>query len=345
MPKIPFQKSVIRCFILGNIDQHPQDITRVTANHFKLSRQAAVAHLRSLIRDGLVEAEGSTKDRAYRLRNIVEKTLSFDVTNTLEEDVVWRNYVRPLLGDDIPQNVLDICQYGLTEMVNNVREHSESPDMDVMIRRNAIDVVLYIIDHGVGIFNKIQKDFGLNDPRHALLELSKGKLTSDASAHTGEGIFFTSRMFDVFQILSGTLFFSRKPRDNGWLVEVEDRDFTTGTIICMRISINTQQTLQHIFDQFANEQQDYSFTRTHVPVKLAKYPSEQLVSRSQARRVLARFEKFDEVMLDFDDVATVGPAFVDEIFRVYKLEHPSTTIIPFNMTEEVARMVRHTEKK
>jgi hypothetical protein len=51
---------------------------------------------------------------------------------------------------------------------------------------------------GICIFNKTAEDFNLDDERHAILELSKGKLTSDPSRHNGEGIFFTSRMFDDF---------------------------------------------------------------------------------------------------------------------------------------------------
>jgi anti-sigma regulatory factor (Ser/Thr protein kinase) len=67
---------------------------------------------------------------------------------------------------------------------------------------------MVIWDHGIGIFNKIKNMLGLLDERHAVLELTKGKLTTDPRGHTGEGIFFTSRMFDTFYILSGEVFLS-----------------------------------------------------------------------------------------------------------------------------------------
>jgi hypothetical protein len=51
---------------------------------------------------------------------------------------------------------------------------------------------LYIIQNGVGIFKKIQNALGLEDERHAVLELSRGKLTADPARHTGEGIFFVA---------------------------------------------------------------------------------------------------------------------------------------------------------
>ena len=40
-----------------------------------------------------------------------------------------------------------------------------------------------------------------------------GKLTTDPHRHTGEGIFFTSRAFDCFEIRSGELRFSRRRPD------------------------------------------------------------------------------------------------------------------------------------
>jgi hypothetical protein len=67
-----------------------------------------------------------------------------------------------------------------------------------------------ISDQGVAIFQKIRDDFALSDAREAILELSKGKLTSDSANHSGEGIFFTSRMVNSFTILSGDLCYLRE---------------------------------------------------------------------------------------------------------------------------------------
>jgi hypothetical protein len=99
-----------------------------------------------------------------------------------------------------------------------------------------------------------------------------------------------------------------------------------------------------VFDRFA-VQGDYGFSRTHVPIKLAKYEKEQLLSRSQARRVLARFERFEEVLLDFSDVEMIGQAFADEIFRVYQREHPDIRIIPISASPAVESMIARAEGK
>ena len=58
------------------------------------------------------------------------------------------------------------------------------------------------MDEGEGIFLKIQKALNLYDTRESLLELAKGKFTTDPANHSGEVIFFSSKMFDHFSIHS-----------------------------------------------------------------------------------------------------------------------------------------------
>jgi hypothetical protein len=93
-------------------------------------------------------------------------------------------------------------------------------------------------------------------------------------------------------------------------------------------------------DRFASSGEDYGFTRTHIPVVLAQYGDENLVSRSQAKRLLARFDRFKEVFLDFTGVHTIGPAFADEIFRVFYRQHPEIRLVWVNANSEVEKMIR-----
>lgn len=46
-----------------------------------------------------------------------------------------------------------------------------------------------------------------------------------------------------------------------------------------------------------------------------------LDSRSQAKRLLARVDKFKKVIFDFDDVEPIGQAFADEVFCVFAKQH------------------------
>ena len=327
----------IRHFILENLEGHPKDIARVTARQFGVSRQSVVRQLSGLSHQGLIAARGTTKGRRYTLAWLVNREFSHQITPGLKEDVLWRTEIRPELHD-LPANILEICQSGFSEILNNAIEHSLSKEIVVAVRLNALMISLTVADAGIGIFNKIQRDLKLEDPRHALLELIKGKLTTDPDRHTGEGIFFTSKMFDGFSIRSGELLFSASVEADDWLVDTETGEPLAATLVEMRMRRDSKRTLQDVFDKYSG-QPDFDFSRTRVPVKLARYGDELLVSRSLARRVVARLEMFREVLLDFGGVAKIGHSFADEIFRVFKKAHPTVNIVAVNANDAILAMI------
>jgi len=334
--------SEVQRFIITELPAHPRDIAKAAGEKFGITRQAVNRHLRNLVELGVLKAIGETRNRQYIFPMLRRESAWLTITPQLEEDTVWREKVAPaLIG--IPENVLDICRYGVTEIVNNAIDHSESAKVGIEVEYEASRIYIIIIDQGIGIFRKIKEYCGLDDERLAILELSKGKLTTDPSRHTGEGIFFTSRMFDHFSILSGHLYVGCQRGGGDWLME--DRDHPVdGTSVHMEISPLSTHTTKEIFDRYGTAQDDYAFSRTHVLVALAKLShGEKLVSRSQAKRVMARLERFREVVLDFEGIEEIGPAFADEIFRVFRREHPETHITAINTTDEVLRMIRRAE--
>ena len=345
MEKIP--KDEIRRFILAELEAHPADIAKVAAEHFGITRQAIHRHLNSLLEDGLIEATGRTRQKRYTLKCEITKDALL-LKDNRDEDRVWRTLVEPHLTG-LRENVLRICQYGFTEIFNNAIEHSEGSQALVVIGRSASRVDMLVADNGVGIFEKIKTTFDLEDHRHAILELVKGKLTTDESRHTGEGIFFASRMFDRFSISSAKLVFVHDVKSgDDWLIEDEQKEGAIGlveqtmrTVIRMSISADNERKAQDVFDRYADpEVDDYAFSRTRVPLRLAQYGQDLLVARSQARRIVARFERFKEVLLDFSAVESIGQAFADEIFRVYATGHPEMKLTAVNANEQVARMIR-----
>jgi hypothetical protein len=84
----------------------------------------------------------------------------------------------------------------------------------------------------------------------------------------------------------------------------------------MLIRRDSTRELQTVFDDYAGPD-EFQFNKTVIPVRLAQYENEKLVSRSQAKRVLAHLERFRNVIFDFDGISSIGKAFADEIFRVY----------------------------
>jgi len=338
MGKNKIDKKTMDQFILENIGKHNIDIVKLTSLHFDISRQTVYRHIKNLINEGYLTTTGEKRITSYILS---KKThgLFFDLGTNIDEELIWRNSVKPLIPD-LPANIIDILHYGVAEMVNNVIDHSGATELRIIIEYDYNKIQILVIDNGIGIFTKVQNDFNLADKRHAILEIAKGKLTSDPSKHSGEGIFFTSRMFDVFIILSDDLIFSGH-YNNDLLFDGDTP--LKGTIVTMRIGRRVNRTMKEIFDRFTPDIDSgkFGFTKTTIPVKIMQYEGESLVSRSQAKRLITRFDQFQEVVLDFEGVKIIGQPFADEVFRVFRNEHIQTHIYPINTNEDIDKMISH----
>lgn len=332
MTKVRVGGESVRKFIIESLGEHPRDIVRLTAEKFGCSRQAVHKHLQRLIADGSVTDGGQTRNKTYQLAPLVQWSKHYSLESGLAEDVVWRTDIAERLGK-LPENVLSIWHYGFTEMFNNVIDHSGAKGVSISLTKTAASTTIDIYDDGVGVFKKIQAALSLMDERHAVLELAKGKFTTDPRNHSGEGIFFASRMFDEFVISSGEVFFSHQfDEKEDWILQSSSAG--GGTLVKMVLHNHTARTTKKVFDRFTSDD-DYGFTKTVVPVKLMRYGDYNLVSRSQAKRLLARFDRFRTVVLDFSGVATVGQAFADEVFRVFRSKNPSVEVIPIHTSDEV----------
>jgi DNA-binding transcriptional ArsR family regulator len=325
----------LRHSILVAIAEDGSNVASRLASQQGVSRQAASAWLAKLKKEGVITSSGVGRGVRYRLQTTahVQKVYPRD---GLREDLVWAEAISPILND-LPDNVRDIWHYVVTEMVNNAIDHSGSEIVVVGLERDALNTTIYVADEGEGIFLKIQRAMNLYDPREAILELAKGKLTTDPANHTGEGIFFSSKVMDAFDIRSGLLHFMH----DGWGADilVERPANAPGTLVLMRLANDSTRQLQGVFDQFAAPE-EYTFAKTIVPVRLAQHEGEKLVSRSQAKRLTMRFERFQVVVLDFAGVEEIGQAFADEVFRVFSNAHPNTQLLPINLTPAVGNMVR-----
>ena len=312
----------IRQFILDNVEHHPKDVVALASKEFDISRQAVNKHIKRLADKKVLLVTGTTRSRKYALHPLKEWRHTYPLDGKLEEDVVWRTDIAILLKD-LPENVVDFLHYGFTEMLNNAIDHSSGSQVSVSFTKTAINTNIWIIDNGEGIFKKIKRELGLQDERHSVLELAKGKLTTDPDRHSGEGIFFSSRMFDDFAILSGNVIFSDLREDEIEDLVMEQNKLNSGTSVDMTLSNSTTRTVKQVFDSFTSGD-DYGFTKTVVPVLLTEYGDDKLVSRSQAKRLLAGLEKFKTVLFDFDKVESVGQAFADEIFAYLKPNTPKS---------------------
>ena len=337
----PNRSAEIQAALLQAVTTHPRDLVGMVAAQLGLSKARIGIEVRDLVAGGYLLKQGTTRpnyalgqnrrfERRYRRAG-------------LAEDAVWFEHLMPLLGD-LPRNVLDIAHYGMTEMVNNAVDHSDAESVLVRMERRDGQLWLDVADDGIGIFRKITRALALPDERLALLELSKGKLTTDPKRHSGEGVFFTSRMFDHFEIESGGLVFDHDATEpDDILLDIDETADVGGTAVRMAIAADSPRTARQIFDAFSSGPDEYAFAKTVVPVRLAKVGDENLISRSQAKRLLLRVDRFRCVMLDFEGVTTIGQAFADEIFRVFSNEHPEVELVAIHAVPEVQQMIRRAE--
>jgi len=326
--------------ILRDIKYHPKDIASHISEIFQISRQATHKHLKKLVNEGWLDSSGSTRSKVYKLGYRRDHGVSIPLDKSISEHEVYDIEFYSII-EGLPKNVEDIIFYGFTEMVNNAIDHSEGSKCSIYIERNKEEISITISDDGEGIFKRIKRLKNLSDEKQAILELYKGKLTTDPANHSGQGIFFTSKMFDRFAIISKGLTFHHNYEKTLDIILDNDGGLgNEGTSIFMKISTTSTRTDSEIFDQYSgNDEEDYAFNKTVIPVKMARINKENLVSRSQAKRLLARVEKFKYVLFDFHDVDTIGQAFADEIFRVYHLRHPNINITAINTVHNVQKMI------
>lgn len=298
-----------------------------------VTRQTAHRYLRELCADGYLVVEGAGRGTRYRRSDPVDRrTYS---TAGLSEDRVWSEMCESgPVAAGLPPRARTVLHYALTEIVNNAIDHSGATEVSVQLTRTGKTVELEVRDAGFGIFNHIRDKLGLATELEALQELSKGKMTTMPSRHTGEGIFFTSKAVNRFEILSGSLHWIVDNRRGDMAVGTVDPP-QVGTIVRAAVDIDNPIDLTAVFAEYT---EDFQFNRTRTIIRLFAIGTE-FVSRSQAKRLVHGLERFREVILDFDGVKFVGQGFADEVFRVWKSDHPDVELIPTGMSDAVAFMV------
>jgi len=326
MPGLRERGEDIRNYILLNITRN-RNIAALTSERFGITLPAVYKHIDKLVS----EKQIVKKDGRFILQSKKYK-YTYKIEDGLTEDAVWEKDIKKHFSQ-VPDNVHRIWIYGFLEMFNNAIEHSKGKNIKVIVMENKINISVSIYDDGVGIFKNIKSKYRLTDEKDAFLELVKGKRTTDKTRHSGQGIFFSSKMFDDFYIASNGIVFNVNQEKNS---NPKTGKIKYSTLVYMLIANNSIKTSKGVFDEFSTESPG-DFDKTSIPIRLAN--SNDLVSRSQARRVLSGLELFKEVILDFKDIEYIGQAFADEIFRVFPGMYPDTVITAQNANEEVKNMI------
>jgi anti-sigma regulatory factor (Ser/Thr protein kinase) len=304
-----------------------------------VTRQAVSPHLRRLLADSKIIKTGSTRAARYFPFDSATpaRTLKRNLAvRGLDESVVYEHVAAGLTLSQLPDSVESIVHYAFTEVLNNAIDHSMSERCTVEVRLDATRITFSVRDSGIGVFFSIAEKFGLQNEHDAMIELIKGKTTTQPHAHSGEGIFFVSRAADRFFLRSHRLQidWDNKRAD----VFVSEPRFLKGTLASFEIDRNSRTRLENVFAEYAPEEYDFQFRKTHVLVKLLR---RHYISRSEAKRLLHNLDKFSEIELDMRDVQNLGQGFADEVFRVFAAAHPDIVIRAVNASNAITAMIKH----
>jgi anti-sigma regulatory factor (Ser/Thr protein kinase) len=314
--------------------RHPHDLADHVAARVGVTRRTANKALARLVELQWLTQNGTPR-RPHHLPGLLRQVAQRYPLAGLEEDLPWTRDFAPCFA--LPAPVHRMTQHAFCELLNNAIDHSEGAHVAVSLRQTPTQVQLLVSDDGRGVFDKIHAAFSLEDPALAMLELSKGKLTSQPERHTGRGLFFTSRLADVFDLHANEHAFQRRAWDGGgWQPQRALKH--RGTSVYAAISLDTTRTLDSVLGAGSVEGTSAAFDRTVVPLRLLTSSLAGLESRAQARRVTARLEQFRRAEVDFSGVPHVGHGFADELFRVFAGQ-AGLELVPVNMSPAVASMV------
>jgi anti-sigma regulatory factor (Ser/Thr protein kinase) len=333
--------------ILVFLEQKKRSTSLELAQKFGVSKQYVARFLKELADEKRVVKIGSTRNAFYILPKFIDEVGAIRTKRRLRNSELKEHEImEDVLASfppfqQAPENVQSILRYTFSEMLNNAIEHSESGTIEVEMLYDGQFIRFIVNDFGVGAFRNIMHKRHLQSELEAMQDVLKGKTTTDPQAHSGEGIFFTSKSGDRFVLES----FGRRLVVDNQIQDVffeEQKPVKRGTRVILSIDRASKRHLNDVFRKFQSDPDSYAFDRTEIHVRLFTMGT-IYVSRSQARRILAGLDKFKKVILDFDRVPNVGQAFADEIFRVFKIKYPNITISPVNMNEAVRFMIERVE--
>ncbi len=327
------KKQSIIYYILEKIDEGCKSVSKTVSEKLGINQTTVHAYINELVEKEVIL-------RAHRGEYVLKKQradyqLSRNNGDLASDTYAFHYCLEPHLKS-FSQNVQTIWSYAFTEMINNVMDHSDAENVVISIEQDYLKTSVWIDDNGIGIFKKIKDHFQLESLDEAICELFKGKLTTDSENHSGEGIFFTSKLMDDFMILSDEKLFAKNRFDDTKVFTVETH-WNSGTCVYMSLSNQTHKTTKEIFDTFSDI--DGGFWKTKIPLKNFFGPAP--VSRSQAKRVCSRLDNFEEVELDFEGLEWIGQGFAHQIFVVFQKECPQVRLIPINMSPAVEKMYKH----
>jgi len=268
-------------WITAAVQEHGQGLPEHVMARLGISRRSALALLNKLVAAQWLAREGKSRRSSFvpgSLRQVVQRY----ALAGLQEDLPWQHDFAPHFS--LPPALARMAQHAFSELLNNAIDHSGGTHVAVSMRTTALHLQLLVSDDGCGVFERIQQSFEIGDPATAMLELSKGKLTSAPDSHAGHGLFFTSRLADVFDLHANHRAFQYRGWDlHSWHpTKALARD---GTSIYIAINLDTPRTLGQVLNAHSHSGEGHGFESTGVPLQPTTRPHTGPESRDHVKRM------------------------------------------------------------
>lgn len=328
-------KDKTRGRVLDLVGWQPTAVGQI-ASTLGLSTQAVLHHLNALRDEGFVRLVGQGRSAKWERSFSARFQWSRAVAEERDESALWAEIKNAIATDlaDISEQTLKVLDYTVTEILNNAIDHSEGSVIAVQISFEPDNISVIVIDDGIGAFRKVREHFKLPNDLEAIAHIAKGQQTTAPSAHSGQGLYFSSRMVDFFEVEAvGRLWKVDNLREDSTVASTVGR---LGTRVTMRTSRNGTLTPKDVFDRHSIE--EFEFDRGTFRVSLVSHGRE-FISRSEAKRLAVGLNLYGAVELDFNGVDFVGQGFVDELFRVWVNANPGTEITYANANDAVRFMI------
>ena len=342
------KRESIKRYMLEKIRQEDTEFIKKTMEDFSISVTTVKRYLKECLENQILYESVDDKI-GYKLKTHTH-TFSYKLEDYLNEDEIYLSDIQRLLNN-VSDKAKSIWYYAFTEMMNNAIEHSGCKNIRCTVKQDYLYTEISIIDDGIGIYKNIQDYLKQKTEKNisyldVLTELYKGKLTTDPKNHSGEGIFFTSKVLNEFAIWSDNAIYSQGCYEKERCVETHLISYYNklnhiGTMVVMKLENQAAHTITEVFDMFAPLEK--GFIKTRIPIKEV-CPFAEPIARSQARKILYRLEEFKQVEFDFEGVEFMGQGFADEVFRVFQNKYPEIELIPVNACQTVLGMIKHVQR-
>ena len=188
------KRESIKRYMLEKIREDDKDFIHKTRDNFQISITTVKRYIKECLEKAVL-AECCEALCGYRLTTTTWSFCYYPSERPLDEDEIYYNDIYSLLEGNSEESK-SIWYYSFSEIMNNAIEHAKCEEIQCVVMRDYLYTEISILDDGIGIYKNIQmylqekyeKSFSYRD---VLLELYKGKMTTNPICHSGEGIFFS----------------------------------------------------------------------------------------------------------------------------------------------------------